>query len=133
MKDLIDQMGLGQFCAMILVISTLIFFVADCAGGKSLLESAIVYNKEYRESWVEYYIDNEIYTDANGNVQVRLVPKVRFHPEEHNLFVSIGNRHRQISTTAAVFHAFQPPQPVHIKTRYGRYTKWRYYDAIVHF
>lgn len=93
-----------------------LFFVVDCRLGNSAFYTGTVLGKEYQPPYTTFY------TDSNGHLQST------YHDAVYRLFCSTGDDFNPLYVTvnAAIYHSLTIDQPVALRSRKGRWTKFDY-------
>ena len=131
--SLLKEMGIFQFIAMIIVLSSVVFFLTDWYTGYNEIEKVRVYTRKYKPAWVEHYIEYVPQYDASGYAHSRPVQKTRYHSEEYIFFIQGYSGRRQIYVTATDWYAIRVNQDIEIKNRYGKLTKLLYSTSITNY
>lgn len=116
--------------AMAFGLVGLAFLVADCTGGKTRTVQAECYGKEYRAPWTEVRTDVEERREGGVVVQVPVV-KTYYHHAVYILYVTDGERSREIDVKAAVYFRYRPGDVVRVRKRYGKYTGWKWGETVL--
>lgn len=107
---------------VLLITTTLGFFLADCSMGRNGYYEGYVAEHVYKPAYTSHYTT----TDDAGNISHHTT----YHPEEYHLICLAGALDFDIEVKRGQYAALTNNQNIAITTRVGRFTKANYMPRI---